>query len=150
MKKFQYEFSKLIKILIFVALVLCALGLALNVWRVVNVGADNFYSTLQYVLIFAVTIGAPIVLISMLISSGYEITDQHIVSNFGIIKSRFKLDDVSKLVYVTSKNKLFVYFKDDTYMNIIVNEKWIQEFIGCVLEKRKKIEIEYTTGEENE
>ncbi|MBO5525209.1 MAG: hypothetical protein J5993_00475 [Clostridia bacterium] len=150
MKKFQYQYSKTIKILLVAGLVLCALALATNIWRLVNFGSDNFYTTLQYILIFAVTLVTPVILISMMVSSKYEITDRELITRFGIIKSKFKLDDVQKLVYNTDKNKLFVYFKDGTYMNILVNASWQQEFIGCILEKKKKIEVEYVSGDEDE
>ena len=134
MKSFRFQFSKLIFWLLIAALALCAAAFALNAWRYFTFGADGFYDALQYIILLAATLACPIIIIPL-------------ITKFGLIKSKYRLDDVMRLSLDRSTGKLSLYFKNDSFMIIVVNREWNDEFIEALREHHPAITVEYVENE---
>ena len=147
MKSFRFQFSKLIFWLLIAALALCAAAFALNAWRFFTFGADGFYDALQYIILLAATLACPIIIIPMLASSRYIVTEKELITKFGLIKSKYRLDDVMRLSLDRSTGKLSLYFKNDSFMIIVVNREWNDEFIEALREHHPASTGEYVENE---
>ena len=138
------------KVLIYLALVLCIGGFALNAWSFFQNGVDDVYSALRYLIILLATVGGFVLLLSMLLSSAYIVTDKELITSFGIIRSKFKIADIEKLSLNSSTKKLSVSFVNGTYMVFVVNEEWHVQLIAAIREKKPSVSIEYIgEGDDN-
>lgn len=142
MNEFKYPYTKLLKALIYAALVLCAVGFFVNLWRFFNVGVKSNIDYIQYATLLIVTILFPVILIAMLVSSKYIVTETELIAQFGILKSRYKLDNVKSVAYPKEGNKLTVTMKDGSYMLLVLEEDKMNDFVAALRAKHPKIEAE--------
>lgn len=146
MKVFKYKFSKLTTTLIYVGIVLCAVGFGLNIYSVVASdiasAANPVYPIIQHCLMFLVPSVLAVVLVSLLISSYYAIDGNTLKSSFGIIKSKYNIADIDSVNLDRTTDKLVVYFKNNNYIVIVVKKDWYEEFVDELCKANP--EIEYT------
>ncbi len=144
MKKYKYEFSRLITILIIVGIVLCAAGFVANVYQVIHTytvkGSASGYNIIQYIVMFLVTIVLGAILVSFLCSSYYAIDKESFISCFGFIKSKYKISDVDTLILDRKTMKLSVNFKSEQYIVVCVRQQWYDDFVDEMLKRNPKIE----------
>lgn len=163
MKTFKYEFTKTIKILIYVALVLCAVGFGVTLYQVIRYGLASApnpeYKIIQYVLMFAVSVALAVILVSILKNSYYAVDEKHFITCFGIIKSKFEIKNVETIVLDTNANKLSVYFKGEVkdgveiegqFIVIVVKEDWYNDFVTAILKVNPKIEYKVTAEDKSD
>ncbi len=152
MKIFKYRFSKLIIALISVGLVLSAVGFGINLYQVLRFpptqATDPIMSTIQCVLMFLVTVALAVILISAFISSYYAVDDKHIITSFGIIKTKYVIAEIKSLELNKNTHKLSVYFHNEQYIVIVVKEDWYQDFVDEILKVNP--DVIYTINSEPE
>ena len=146
MKVFKFKFSKLITGFIYAGIALSVAAFGLNIYLVASQGLSNavnpVYPILQYSLMFLVSVLLFVILLSLLISSYYSVGDGYLKTSFGIIKSKYNLSNAEKIILDRATNKLAVYFKDSSFMMIVVKKEWQDDFISEILKNNP--EIEYT------
>lgn len=144
MKKFKYKFSKLMTALIFAAMALSVAGFALNLVYCIKNGtskaADPVYPILQYTLMFLVTVGLFVLLISIYVSSCYIIDDKYFKTKFGFIVSKYDINLIDSVVHDKKTGKLTVTFENGQFMVIVVKQEWYNDFIEALLAANRKIE----------
>lgn len=154
MKEFKFKFSKLINVLIYVGIALCAIGLGVNIYLIctkgLNGAADPAYPIIEYTMMFFVTILLAVILISIAISSKYVVSKDYFATQFGIIKSKFLIKDIEKIELNRDKNKLSVYMNSGEYTMIVVNEEWYGDFVESILENNKNIEYSIVSETSNQ
>lgn len=145
MKKYKYKFTKLITVLIYVGLVLCVAGFAVNVYLVatadIATAQNKFYPILQYTLMFFVSTFLFIVLISLLLSSYYAIDGKYFKTSFGIIKSKFAISEISTIILDRTTEKLTVFFGENKFIVVNVREEWKNDFIDEICKANRSIEF---------
>lgn len=142
-KSFKYRFTTTMKILLIVALVLCAAGLAVSIYRIWHEGIDEFIDALQSPLLIAICLFAIAFIISVLIKSQYEVTDKHYISRFGFVKSRYLIKDVTKIELDSDTKKLTVFVGEE-YMVLSICPDQNDAFVQAMREANKKIEFTFT------
>lgn len=142
MNKFKFPFSKLLYALIYIALGLCLIGFIVNIWRLIYIGVESNGDYVQYAVLFLVTVFFPVVLISMLFGSKYIVTQSELILQFGILKNKYKLDNISSVVYPKSGNKLTLNMKDGTYTILLVPEESMNDFVSALRQHHPAIEVE--------
>ncbi|MCD7729103.1 MAG: PH domain-containing protein [Clostridia bacterium] len=156
MKVFKYKFTKLIIALIYVCLALCAVGFAVNLYQVLTVGLSQSaivaFTIIRYVLMFFVTVALAVILISLLLHSNYTVKGKEFCTNFGFIKSKYNIDDITEITLDRKTDKLCVTFKNETFMMIVVKPEWYEDFIQALMEANPDIEyyINSVTGEDDD
>lgn len=139
MKTFKLKYRPLIIALAYAAVALCVVVFALTLWRCINNGGfTDFYSSVQYILLFAVSVFAPILLLSVIYNSKYILTDKEFITSFGFIKSRFPIANMTKAVFKRDTCQLAIY-TGESYMVFRLNEEWQKEFIDGLLSRGKRI-----------
>ena len=152
-RKFKFKFTPLMIAVFCAGLALCAAGIAVNTWQFVlflQGGGDSLYDYLKYFLLYFVSIFLAVLIIAMLIRSQYVITEKQLISQFGIIKSRYELNKIRSVCRLNGSNKLAVYFDDfkTKYVVIVVKDVWYDEFVKELVSRNEKIEFDFVSAEE--
>jgi hypothetical protein len=146
MKTFRYQFTLLMKILIYVALAVCLFGFAYNVYQVCTVGLSDttrvVYKVIQYALMFFVTIALFAILVGLLASSYYAITDKQLKTHFGFIVSKYEISKIEKIVLDRASGKLTVLFSETLFINIVIKKDSYDDFVSAILKVKPTIEYE--------
>lgn len=148
MKTFKYKFTKLMKALMILGMILCAAGFAVNLYYCITNGARNavnpVYPIMQYVLMFFVTVVLFVLLLSIMVNSAYIIDGKTFKTRFGFIVSKYDVEKIDGVCLDRKTNKLTVAFTSGEYMVIVVKQEWYDEFITELLLANPK--IEYTVN----
>ena len=150
MKYYKFRFTNLILGLLWAALALCAAGFIWNIIRFLQTGADGVYQWLQYGILFFTTVFFAALIISMFICSRYTITDKQLITQFGFIRSKYDIANITSIHLFRGAGKLAVYFNDNKYMVIVVKSEWYDDFIKELLQRNDKIGFSFSTAEEEE
>jgi len=150
MKTYPYNFTKTVKILLFVLCALCAVCIGYTCYRaVVSIKSNtitDFFGVLTIAVPFIVAVFGLVLAISMLKKSCYEINGRQFITRFGFLTSTYQIPDVTEIHLFTKTRKLAVYFKNNTYIVIAVKEEWYKDFIDELLKRNKS--ISYNESEE--
>lgn len=129
MKKFNYFFTNLIKVLIICAIILSVIGLGWNIFNLVCYLYEGAIKIISYSIIIALNLVLLLFTISILLFSRYEIDDKNICCRFGFITSKRKITEITQISLFLDKEKLVVYFDDKKYTIIIINPLKFDEFV---------------------
>lgn len=151
MKRFKYKFSKLVTVLIYVSIALCFVGTGINIYSIatgdIKSAANPVYPIIQYVLMFLIPAVLLVLLISLLISSYYSVDEKYFKTSFGIIKSKYEISEIETVMLDRTTNKLTVYFKNNSFIVVVVREEWYNEFIDALCSANKNIEFSIKSKE---
>lgn len=154
-KRYPYRFSSLILALFVAGLALCAASLILTGFRIYHfLGNEEktVYEWLQYGILLFMSLLFFVLIVSMLLRSQYEITDEYLVMQFGVIRSKYRIDSIFSVHLFRGANKLAVYFDDfhTNYIVIVVKPEWYDDFVRTLIEKKPSIAFSFSTAEEEE
>ena len=150
MKSYKFKFSKLVLVLIGLAIAAALAAVAYPVYRIYLYGVSSPLLVIQHVAVLIVAALAIVIFVSLLIRSVYKITDTQIILWFGIVKQTFKIADIESVHLFTKTNKLVIYFKDDKYTVIVVKPEWYNEFTKEILARNDKIRYDVSTTDKDE
>ena len=150
MKSYQFRFSRLVLVLIGLAIAAALAAVAYTVYRIYLYGFSSPLLVIQHVAVLIVAALAIVIFVSLLIRSVYKITDTQIILWFGIVKQTFKIADIESVHLFTKTNKLVIYFKDDKYTVIVVKPEWYNEFTKEILARNDKIRYDVSTTDKDE
>lgn len=143
-KTFPLRLGKLILILCGVCLALCAAGIAVTVVRIVeNEGIHNLEDVLKFPLLIAVCLLCALLVVSLLIRSRYLIDDKFLTVQFGLIKTKYSLADLTALV-VNQQNNKITFYQGEAFFVLSVQSAWSHEFVHAILEKKENLDVSYT------
>lgn len=110
----------------------------------------SFYSWLQYIILYLVSILLAVLITAMLIRSRYTVTEKQIILQFGLIKSKYEIKSIYSIHLFQGSNKLALYFDDyhTKYTVVVVNRSWYDDFVKTLLERKPSIEFTFSTAEE--
>ncbi len=147
-KKFKYQFTKTMYVLAVCVILLCAVGIAISVYRIVKFGLDGFSDFLQSPLLIVICLFCIVLVISLLVKSQYVIDDTHYTTQFGFIKSKYPIKDITALQLDTDTKKLTVFIGEE-FSVLSLNEKWQNEFIAAMRAVNPSIDFSFTLAETN-
>ena len=150
MKSYKFRFSKLVLVLIGLAIAAALAAVAYTVYRIYLYGFSSPLLVIQHVAVLIVAALAIVIFVSLLIRSVYKITDTQIILWFGIVKQTFKIADIESVHLFTKTNKLVIYFKVDKYTVIVVKPEWYNEFTKEILARNDKIRYDVSTTDKDE
>lgn len=152
-KKYPFKFSPLMTVLSVLGLLLCAAGIGLTTWQFVDfLGGDisSVYEWLKYFLLYLVSVLLAVLITAMLIKSQYVVTERYLITQFGLIKSKYDLKTVYSVHLFRGSGKLAVYFDDfkTKYIVIVVKESWYDDFVKTIIARNERIAFSFSTAEE--
>ncbi len=145
-KIFPYQFTKLMLTLGILVILLCLAGIGVSVYRIYAYGIREFLDVLQSPFLIGVCVLCIVVVSAMLIKSQYVIDETHYTTQFGLIKSKYLIKDVTALEWNAATKKLTVFVGEE-FSVLSLNERWQDEFIAALREVKPEIEFTYTSEE---
>lgn len=159
MKKFKYSFPRLTLILIIAGLAVCLAGFIVNLYVCITQGISYAVNPalplVLYILMFFITIVAGGLLVSVLCSSYYSVNQKTLRTAFGFIRSSYDVKQIDIVVLDRETNKLLVYFKDESYIIIVIKPSQYTDFVQAILDVNPSIEyaiqsVENTPDDKND
>ena len=109
-------------------------------------GIHNFSDALQSPFLIAICIFCIILVTSVLIKSEYIVTDTHFISQYGFIKSKFAIKEITAIVLDSDTKKLTVRFQEQ-FIVINTSSLWNEDFIRSLLTVNPNIDYSFTLAE---
>ena len=144
MKIFKFKYSKLTSVFIYIGIALAVATFGVTLYTVIK--GDVFrtnnpvYPIISNCIMFLVSVLLFIILVSLIISSYYSIENNVLKTSFGIIKSKFKIDNIKSVMLDRQTNKLTVHFIDNSFFLIAVKPEWYDEFVSELIKNNPNIE----------
>ena len=140
---FKIKFTKTIYLLCAAIFLLCAAGLGVSVWRIYRFGINGFSDALKSPFLIAICLFCIVLVICMLVKSQYCVDDKHLITQYGFIKSKFVVKDMTSMVLNTETKKLTVYFGEQ-FIVLSTAEDWNEELVRALLKINPNIDYSFT------
>ena len=147
-KCFRFQFTPVVLLMSAAALLVCALGIALSVYNIFKSGLHSFTDFLKYPFLILISIALAVIVVALLIKSQYIVDDKNFTTQFGLIKSKCALKDITSVVLDRDTNKLTVYM-GEAYSVLSVQPSWNEDFVRALLKGNPSIDYSYTIRENN-
>lgn len=145
-QRFKIKFSPLIIALCCAVLVLCGLGIGISVWRIYTFGIKTFTDVLKYPFLIAVCVFGIALVVSLLIRSQYVVDDKFFITQYGFIKSKFAVSDITSALLDRDAQKLTVYF-GEPYAVLSVAPEWNEALVRALLAVNPNIDYGFTLAD---
>ena len=141
-----------------VGIALCAACFALTSWQFIEFisglrgDITSAWEWIKYLLLYFVSILLAVLLTAMLIRSRYMITEKHLITQFGVIFSKYEIKKIRSVCLIGGTKKLNVYFDDfkNRFITIVVKEEWYDDFIETLTSINERIEFDFTSPEKKD
>ena len=154
MKTFKYKFTRLLKALMILGMLLCGVGFGVNLYYCIVNGtrhaADPVYPLMQYILMFFVTVVLFALLLSIMLRSAYVIDGKFFKTRFGFITSKYDVEKIANITLDRKTDKLTVSFASGEFIVIVVKQEWYEEFITALLLANPKIKYDIISLDNND
>ncbi len=148
-KYFKYQFSSLILLLSALVYLLCGAGIAVSVYRIVKFGVEpTFLGALKSPLLIGICLFCILLITSILIKSQYVVDDTYYTTQFGFIKSKFLIKEITALELDTDTQKLTLFIGEQ-YFVLSLNSAWQDEFIAAIRKVNPNVDFTFTLAETN-
>ena len=148
-KSFKFILTPLMIVLSCAVILLCLAGIALSVYRIIKEGIHGFTDALKSPFLIAVCLFGIVVVVALLIRSQYIVTDEHLITQFGIIKSKFAIQDITSILLDTDSHKLTVYMGEE-YFVVSTNPEWNNDLVQALRERKPEIDFSFTLTEKTD
>jgi hypothetical protein len=143
---FPFQFNLLGILLCVLALLLCATGVGISVYRIIANGISDFTDTLQSPFLIAVSLFCAAVVISILAKSEYIVTDEELITRFGFIKSKISLSAITAIEHDRTAQKLAVYCGEE-FTVLTLKPEWADDFTHEICAANPDIAFSFTMTE---
>ena len=143
---FKIKFSLTVILLCVAVYLLCGVGIGVSVWRIIRFGVKEFSDVLKYPFLILVCLFCVVVVTAILIKSQYTVDGKYFVSQYGLIKSKFPVQDITALTFDTDEKKLTVNFGEQ-FMVLSVNPDYSEALVRALLAVNPNIDYGFTLAE---
>ena len=139
MNKFRFKYSPLVWVLLVVVLLLALSGLVWNVFNLITY--LDFGTTKLIINLLLVVLNALFLLfvLSVIVYGRYLIKNDKLVCCLGVIRTTYKIKDVTEITHFKKSDKLVVYFTDASYTVIVISPTKYDDFILALRSKNRRI-----------
>ena len=142
-KYFKYKFTITMTLLIVAVLLLSLAGIGVSSYRIWKNGIHGLNDVLKDPLLILVCLFLIAIVLGILIKSQYVITETHYVTQFGFIRSKFLIKDVTAVTLDMNTKKLTVNVGEQ-YTVLSLSPEWHNDFIQALLAVNPKIKYDVT------
>ncbi len=143
---FKFKFTPLMLVLAIVAMLLCAVGIGLSIWRIVKEGIHSFTDVLQSPFLIAISTFGIVLIATLLFRSRYIVTDEHFILQFGLIKNKYAIGQITSLLLDTDTHKLTVYMGEEFFV-ATTDPTWNNDLVQAVRKVNPDVEFSFTLAE---
>ncbi len=145
-KRFKMKFPPAIVLLCIAVLALCGVGIGISIWRIAHFGIKGFNDVIKYPFLIAVCVFCIVIVTSIFIRSQYVVAGEIFITQFGIIKTKFPIKDMTSLLLDRDLYKLSIYFGEQ-FSVISVSPAWNEELVRALLDVNPNIDYGFTLTE---
>ena len=145
-KKFKYPFTKAMIALAVGVILLCLVGIILSVYRLTLTGIQDFSDVLKSPFLIAICVFCIVIVVALLIKSQYLIVGTDYVVQFGLIKSKYPIQDITSLALDSDSQKLTV-FVGEQFSVLTLSSAWSHDFIAALRTVKPEIDFTFTLAE---
>ena len=143
---FRLKFSPAILTLAIAVLALCGVGIGISIWRIVRFGVKDLNDVIKYPFLIAVCVFCIALMISILVKSQYMVDDEYFTTQYGFIKSKFAIRDVTSIVLDSDVKKLTVRFGEQ-YTVVSVSPELNEALVRALLAVNPSIDYGFTLSD---
>ena len=143
---FKIKFTKTIYLLCVAIFLLCAAGVGVSVWRIARFGINGFSDALKSPFLIGICLFCIVLVICILVKSQYAVDDKHLITQYGFVKSKFAVKDMTSIVLNTETKKLSVYFNEQ-FIVLSTAEEWNEQLVRALLKINPNINYSFTLSD---
>lgn len=142
-KKFKYRLTPLMLVLAIAVVMLCLGGIALSIYRLIHSPLQGFSDYLKSPLLIAISAFCIAVVVGILVKSQYVVTNEYYILQFGFIKSKYPIKDITSIILDSDTQKLTVNMSDGyTVLSLLQDEN--DEFVKTIQSINPNVEFSFT------
>ena len=145
-KVFPFRHNTVSVLLCVLALLLCAAGIGMSVYRIIAEGLGDFNKVLQSPFLILVCLFCAAIIISILVKSEFIIANGELITRFGFIKSRLPISTITKMEHDRGTHKLTVYCGEE-YSVFTLKKEWEDDIVHEICTVNKDISLSFTMTE---
>lgn len=139
MKKFRFKYPAVVWVLLAIVFALSVAGLIWNVYNFISFVNSDSVKTVLYSVIILLVAFLVILTISVAVYGMYVIKGDTLYSYFGLVRSKFDINDITEITHFKKSDKLVVYFSDAKYTVIVIDKTDYDDFVVALREVNRKI-----------
>ncbi len=141
---FRYKFSPTMLLLCVLVLLLCLAGIAVSVYRMIaNGGILTFYDFLKYPFLILICIFCMVLIVALLIKSQYSLIGYELVTQFGLIKTKYDILKITSLTHDREKAKLQMNFGEEFFV-LALDKAWADDFVHELIKLNPEADYSYS------
>ena len=141
---FRYKLSPTLLLLCGLALLLCIAGIVVSIFRMIkNGGIFTFYDFLKYPFLILICVFCIVLIVALLIKSQYSLIGTVLITQFGLIKSKYDISKITALTHDRELCKLQVNFGEEFFV-LLLNPTWADDFTSELIKINPNAEFSYT------
>lgn len=130
-------------VLAIAVLLLCGAGIVLSVYRIVQMPPRLFADYLKSPLIIVISAFCIAVVLGILIKSQYVVTTEYYILQFGFIKNKYPVKEVTSLEHDSDTQKMTVYMGESfTVLSLSAEDN--DEFVAAIRKVNPNVEFTFT------
>lgn len=130
-------------VLAIAVLLLCGAGIVLSVYRIVQMPPRLFADYLKSPLIIVISAFCIAVVLGILIKSQYVVTTEYYILQFGFIKNKYPVKEVTSLELDSDTQKMTVYMGESfTVLSLSAEDN--DEFVAAIRKVNPNVEFTFT------
>ena len=140
MKKFRFKYSPTVWVLLIAVLLFSVGGLVWNIFNLVELYSfKKTINIISYALIILITFLLTVFVLSVIFYGNYVIKGETLLVYFGFFKTKYKIEDIVCISHFKKSNKLVVYFAEQTYTVIVIDQSFYDDFVLSIRKINPKI-----------
>lgn len=147
-KIFKYRLTPVMLTLAIAVLALCLAGIGVSIYRIVKSVPQGFSDYLKSPLLILISVFCIAVVIGILVKSQYVVTSEEYILQFGFIKSKYPIKDITSLQLDSDTKKLTVNLRDG-YTVLSLNETDNDDFVKTIQTLNPEVEFSFTLTDGN-
>lgn len=144
---FRYHFSKPILACAIAVFALCIAGIVLTVYRMVKNGVHGFNDVLKFPFLLLICVFCIVLVISILIKSQYVLDDTHFIVQFGFIKNKYPIKDITSVILNSDTKKTTVYLGEENFLVLSIPESLNDDFSKAIRKFNPDVEYSFTLSD---
>jgi hypothetical protein len=145
-KVFPFRHKPVSIVFCILALLLCAAGVGMSVYRIISEGLDDFNKVLQSPFLILICLFCAAVIISIMIKSEFIVAGGELITRFGFIKSRLNIASITSMEQDRTTQKLTVYCGEE-YTVFTLMKEWADDLVHEICVVNPDIELAFTMTE---
>ena len=145
-KVFPFRHNPVSIVFCILALLLCAAGVGMSVYRIITEGVEDFTKVLQSPFLILICLFCAAVIISILVKSEFIVAGGELITRFGFIKSRLSISTITSMEHDRGTHKLTVYCGEE-YTVFTLKPEWEDDIVHEICSANKEIELSFTMTE---